>query len=397
MRASNFLSTQNWTWLSVVVVSLFLNDSVTCSDGKEDYVSSHFDSLNCMMAEGGNNEDKQECNPMQAINRPMSDQVPPMSDALVRPGDGWPGAAGEHIRSPLARTIYQKMREDELNKNDKHVYWYRVITSRFPENLQQLFLQLDQDESTDEFLHNCQEKSDQIFTQIFYSLARPVLSFIMTQTSINGFLNRGSMFIFSERQFEKLLGISSYHKFDNLLDLGAGDGMVTLRMSSYFNNTYATEMSTPMVRRLTGHGFKILNVDSWHKSNLQFDLIACLNLLDRCDKPLTVLADIRRSLKPGTGRALVAVVIPFKPFVEFESKTNQPTEYLRVQGKNFEEEVEKFISVFHQQGFQVEKFTRLPYLCEGDLKHSFYVLTDAVFVLKLAESPSTFHPEEPPS
>ena len=72
MRASNFLSTRNWTWLSVVVVSLFLNDSVTCSDGKEDYVSSHFDSLNCMMAEGGNNEDKQECNPMQAINRPVS-------------------------------------------------------------------------------------------------------------------------------------------------------------------------------------------------------------------------------------------------------------------------------------------------------------------------------------
>lgn len=38
--------------------------------------------------------------------------------------------------------------------------------------------------------------------------------------------------------------------------------------------------------------------------------------------------------------------------------------------------------VFQQVGFQVEAVTRLPYLCEGDMYNDYYVLDDAVFVLK---------------
>ena len=30
--------------------------------------------------------------------------------------------SGQHIRSPLARAVYQKLKEDERNKNDRHVY-----------------------------------------------------------------------------------------------------------------------------------------------------------------------------------------------------------------------------------------------------------------------------------
>ena len=50
---------------------------------------------------------------------------------------------------------------------------------------------------------------------------------------------------------------------------------------------------------------------------MQYDVISCLNLLDRCDKPLKVLSDIRSALRPHTGRAIVAVVLPFRPHVEF--------------------------------------------------------------------------------
>jgi len=293
----------------------------------------------------------------------------------------WPS----YLRSPLARAMYEKIKEDERNRNDRHIYWYRVIKTRLPSEYQDLFLQFDQDKDTDIFLKNCQEKSDSIFSQLFHSIARPLLGLFMAQTSINGLLNRGSMFVFSKSQFEKLLRFSSYHKAENLLDLGAGDGKVTQKMSPYFNTTYVTEMSQTMVRRLQSQGYKVLGVDDWFSAGLTFDLVTCLNLLDRCDRPLTLLGQIRSVLRPATGRLLVAVVIPFKPFVEFGSRNNEPSEYIHLKGNNFEEQVEQFFRIFDQAGFDVEQFTRLPYLCEGDLKHSFYVLTDALFVLKIKE------------
>jgi len=41
--------------------------------------------------------------------------------------------------------------------------------------------------------------------------------------------------------------------------------------------------------------------------------------------------------------------------------------------------------VFEPAGFTMERFSRVPYLCEGDMECSFYELDDAVFVLKLTE------------
>lgn len=52
------------------------------------------------------------------------------------------------------------------------------------------------------------------------------------------------------------------------------------------------------------------------------DGIALLNVLDRCDTPFTLLAQLRAMLRPGSGRLILAVVIPFRPFVE-DGKTHR--------------------------------------------------------------------------
>lgn len=62
--------------------------------------------------------------------------------------------------------------------------------------------------------------------------------------------------------------------------------------------------------------FSVVPVDSWDNGAVTYDLIGCLNLLDRCDKPMTILQSIKRILKQGTGKAIVAVVLPFEPYVE---------------------------------------------------------------------------------
>ncbi|XP_076470220.1 protein-L-histidine N-pros-methyltransferase-like isoform X3 [Babylonia areolata] len=214
-----------------------------------------------------------------------------------------------------------------------------------------------------------------------------VLGVFMTKTSINGLLGRGSMFVLSHQQFEKLLGVSPVRKAENLIDLGAGDGEVTKVMAPYFSNVYATEMSPTMQRLLSYKGYQVLDVDSWDNGSMTYDVISCLNLLDRCDRPVTLLHAMRRVLRPDTGRVLVALVIPFKPYVEFDSSDHIPTEKLLITGATFEEQVTQLTTaVFRPAGFDVEAFSRVPYLCEGDLRHSFYVLNDALFVLKAVNS-----------
>ena len=67
-----------------------------------------------------------------------------------------------------------------------------------------------------------------------------------------------------------------------------------------------------------------------------------------------------------------------------DSSSHEPTERLPVDddGVTFEAQVSSVIEhVLRPAGFRVLAFTRLPYLCEGDLEHSFYTLDDAVFVL----------------
>lgn len=62
---------------------------------------------------------------------------------------------------------------------------------------------------------------------------------------------------------------------------------------------------------------------------------------------------------------------------------------MRLKGKTWEEQVTDLSTeVFQKVGFQVETVTRLPYLCEGDMYNDYYVLDDAVFVLKASEDGS---------
>jgi hypothetical protein len=42
---------------------------------------------------------------------------------------------------------------------------------------------------------------------------------------------------------------------------------------------------------------------------------ACLNVLDRCSRPLDLLSDLHRLAEPE-GIVLLAVVFPFRPWVE---------------------------------------------------------------------------------
>ncbi|GIY14882.1 methyltransferase-like protein 9 [Caerostris extrusa] len=203
------------------------------------------------------------------------------------------------------------------------------------------------------------------------------------------------MFVFSNAQFENIVAPFSHLKEQwmtcgNLLDLGAGDGKVTEVMARHFRNTYATEISGVMRNILTAKSYRLLDVDKWanvDEGPRYFDLISCLNLLDRCDRPITLLQQIRNKLNPDTGILVLAVVLPLHQYVESGSKYNLPEEKIQVKGRTFEEQVSDLTtSLFRPQGFQLLRWTRLPYLCEGDLDQAFYWLNDVLFVLKVSDT-----------
>jgi len=62
---------------------------------------------------------------------------------------------------------------------------------------------------------------------------------------------------------------------------------------------------------------------------------------------------------------------------------HHPKQHLHVSGETFEGQLSSLVQdVLVPVGFEVERFTKLPYLSEGDLYHSYYVLYDAVLVLR---------------
>ena len=71
----------------------------------------------------------------------------------------------------------------------------------------------------------------------------------------------------------------------------------------------------------------MLAVEEWERTGFQYDLISCLNLLDRCETPLDLLKGIQRSLVPGTGRVILALVLPFQPYVEIGMCVANPSRW----------------------------------------------------------------------
>ncbi|TRY83777.1 hypothetical protein DNTS_025262 [Danionella cerebrum] len=292
---------------------------------------------------------------------------------------------GSYIRNPLARSLFMNMMSetDAAHAPEEALKWYGCTAGLLGDSVSPLFVQSHLDEDTLAFLNQSQEKSGWFFTQVYHSLFSTIFSPIVSRTSINGFLGRGSMFVFSRPQFQKLLGVGPDWRAPRMLDLGAGDGGVTEVMGSHFQHVYATEVSTPMKWQLQKKNYRVLGVEQWQHTGFQYDLISCLNLLDRCDEPLKLLEEIRTSLVPGSGRLLLATVLPFQPYVEIGGRWSRPRQRLHVSGSSWEQQVSHLSAeIFPAAGFEVQAVTRLPYLCEGDMHRDYYVLDDAVFVLK---------------
>lgn len=243
------------------------------------------------------------------------------------------------------------------------------------------------DPDTEKFIEKSFATSNSVLLQIYYAFMSFIFSFFLSKTSINGILNRGGMFLFSTNQLQEFLQIpAEWNPADKqLLDLGAGDGGITKKLAAFYGNVYVTEMSQVMQWRLRNEGFHLEDAEGWSSTSRQYNLISVLNLLDRHYNPRKLLANLHSLALRSNCLVLMAVVLPMHQYVEFHPsrKSTQADVKLILRGKTLEEQASFLVEKeFMPAGFELVRWTKLPYLCEGDFNRPYYVLDDAVFLLR---------------
>jgi SAM-dependent methyltransferase len=171
-----------------------------------------------------------------------------------------------------------------------------------------------------------------------------------------------------------------------LLDVGAGSGDVTAILAESFDEVEVTEVSRGMRKRLERRGFRCHSLDLTESELTAepFETVSLLNVLDRCQRPQTLLRRALAALAPG-GRLLVALALPYRPFYFAGPSTPEPLERLQCdtgESGTWEDGARRFIERdLLPLGLTLECFARAPYLSAGDTARELYELDDVVVVL----------------
>lgn len=258
---------------------------------------------------------------------------------------------------------------------------YRADRARLPSELSAVLVDLDPDHETREFLARAVTTRHGRGRALLHALLRSGLS----DFDVNGLLGTYPLFLLGTAQARRLLGAFARGR---LLDVGAGSGDVTLRLSPLFSEVVATETAFAMARRLGRRGLRCHRVDLARDPAPAgpWDVVSCLNVIDRCAEPLTLLERLR-DLVRGGGRLLLATPMPYEPFVYRGGSTRPPLERLPIEGGDWEGSVTELSrSVLAPLGLEVEALARVPYLSGGDPARPLYVLDDAVLVCRVVGS-----------
>ena len=327
---------------------------------------------------------------------------------------------------------YNERRYDDDDDDD---LWKTTMKTKFT--------QLSRDLETNEFLLRSSKRPQFVNARRSRACTRLREREGKSLTEANAIIGRGKMFVLSREHAWTLVGKRLIEEGDGdktnflsengvYLDIGAGEGEVASKLGEYFGTVVATETSPSMVKRCaeSHEDWTVLETGTienvWEKFKEQnireeeertsrkseaakrkvrrlleeeeaketetlrrrkFDCIGMFNVLDRCDRPFTMLSHVRNLLKPNAGLFVLAVVLPFRPFVELDDGARRaPVERLDVATPTSAWEYgvrDLYENVLKPSGFHIEAIARVPYICEGDHLAGAYVLDDCIFVLRV--------------
>ena len=293
---------------------------------------------------------------------------------------------------------------------------YQVRVEQLTPLMRATFHPLSLDEETQEWM--------EVYSPTWWGgiLAAPLKWLGYGTADINAMLGTGHMHVLSPSAVAALTADLLPPGPLSLLDVGAGAGEVTdvlvqgLGGSGSITVT-ATDTSDACVSSLQSKGYTALCQGALHTSSPEFavdgsfGVVAALNVLDRCAHPTSLLRDMVRLLAPG-GVLLLAAVLPWDDFYEVGGVQRSPSQPLPMAGARccdrttleraarqmlgrvlgqphamplqWEEEGEEGEdggSVIPPGVLRLVRWSRVPYLSQGDATSPVYWLPNAVFVL----------------
>lgn len=254
---------------------------------------------------------------------------------------------------------------------------YDVDVAALSPLLCERFVPLSRDAATDAFLERAAAGRHPWWKTQLHRLLRQFMSDFDT----NGLLDMYPLFVASREHWQALLGSA---KVPRLLDVGAGSGDVTRTLEPLAEHIVTTELSRHMAERLRRGGFECheLDVAEHDLPGPRFDLITCLNVLDRTPRPRRLLERLRILLEPG-GRLVIALVLPYEPFFYSGPSTTDPLERLTCAEPAWEAAVSSLVErELEPLGLTLISVSRAPYLSFGDTARGLYHLDDAILVLE---------------
>jgi SAM-dependent methyltransferase len=243
--------------------------------------------------------------------------------------------------------------------------------------LRECFVALTRDAATSEFLAAAARGRHGFLRTRMHR----VLRFFVSDFDANGLLDMYALHVASTEQWRTLLG---KQRVLRLLDVGAGSGGVTRTLLPLADHVVTTELSAPMARSLRRMGVECheLDVTEQNVPGARFDLVSCLNVLDRTARPRRMLRRLLELLEPG-GRLLIALVLPYRPFYYVGSDTPEPLERLACAETIWEAAVNRLVErELEPLGLTLLRLARAPYLSFGDTERGLYQLDDALLVLQ---------------
>jgi 2-polyprenyl-3-methyl-5-hydroxy-6-metoxy-1,4-benzoquinol methylase len=256
-----------------------------------------------------------------------------------------------------------------------HSLRYDVEQRLLSPSLRERFVELGLDDDARAFIDRAIEQPHGRIAKATHR----TLTHVLSDFEVNGLLGTHPLFLCSTEQWRRLLGPGEGRR---LLDVGSGSGDVTATLAPLFRAIQTTEASWAMARRLLRRGFPCsrLDVSSEPIPEAPFDVITCLNVIDRSDRPRTLLARLASALTPG-GRLVVATPLPISQLVYDRGRSRAPRERLLSRAARFEHAVTEIAqNELGPLGLSVLSLSRAPYLSRGFRERPLWILDDAIFV-----------------